>query len=621
MSLITRFRSQAAEPTTPQAEPPDPGPIAADAADPDPAAADPAAADPAAADPADPGPPAADPAGVEPGGTKPAPASTRRRYAATALTVAAALLVFAALVVPDSLGRLKPGQFVPGAFLRIPLEGLLGAALLLALPLRARRLAAPLLGLGLGVLTVLKITNMGFLNVLARRFDPVLDWRLFGDGYNYLVETSGRATAVGALAGVIVLAVAVPALVTLAVVRLLRLVARHRRPATRTVTASVAAWTVFALVGTQLFPGAPVASDSAVTHAKNTARMVPRALQDQRTFLAEARVDAFRDIPAEQLLTGLRGKDVVFGVVESYGRAALENPRMAAVVDPALAEGTRQLTAAGYSARSGFLTSSTYGGGSWLAHASFQSGLWINNQQRYRQLTSGDRLTLTKAFQRAGWWTVGVEPGNTRAWPEAAFYGYDDVYDSRNLGYRGPRFGWSRMPDQFTLAAFQRNVYAKRAGIPLMAEITLTSSHQPWAPLPETVDWADVGDGTVYGPIAERAVPKAEVWKKKSLIRTAFAKSVAYSVGSLISWAETYGDDNLVLVIFGDHQPTANVSGEGADHDVPISIIARDPAVLDRISGWGWQDGLRPDPQAPVWRMDAFRDRFLTAFGAPVTTP
>ena len=78
---------------------------------------------------------------------------------------------------------------------------------------------------------------------------------------------------------------------------------------------------------------------------------------------------------------------------------------------------------------------------------------------------------------------------------------------------------------------------------------------------------------------------------------------------------QTYGDDNLVLVFLGDHQPAAVVTGENASRDVPISIVARDRAVLDRISGWGWQDGLKPGPQAPVWRMDAFRDRFLTAFG------
>jgi hypothetical protein len=53
---------------------------------------------------------------------------------------------------------------------------------------------------------------------------------------------------------------------------------------------------------------------------------------------------------------------------------------------------------------------------------------------------------------------------------------------------------------------------------------------------------------------------------------------------------------------------------------VPISIIAHDTAVLNQISGWGWQDGLLPNPQAPVWPMNAFRDRFLSAFGSQPAT-
>jgi hypothetical protein len=34
------------------------------------------------------------------------------------------------------------------------------------------------------------------------------------------------------------------------------------------------------------------------------------------------------------------------------------------------------------------------------------------------------------------------------------------------------------------------------------------------------------------------------------------------------------------------------------------------------IAGWDWEDGMRPGPQAPVWPMNAFRDRFLSAFGS-----
>jgi hypothetical protein len=70
-----------------------------------------------------------------------------------------------------------------------------------------------------------------------------------------------------------------------------------------------------------------------------------------------------------------------------------------------------------------------------------------------------------------------------------------------------------------------------------------------------------------------------------------------------------------VLIVLGDHQPSRVVSGSPG-HDVPISIVAHDPAVLQRIAGWGWTDGMRPDDTAPVWQMSAFRNRFLDAFGA-----
>jgi hypothetical protein len=547
-------------------------------------------------------------------------AGGRRRVVRGVLTAAAALLVFTALVVPDQVARLKAGQSVPAAFVRLPLEGLLGAALLLALPRRALRPVAAVLGAGLGVLAVQKVLNMGFLTVLGRRFNPVLDYPLLGDGYNFAAETYGRPAAAGAAAGAALLALLVVAALALSVVRLATAAVRYRRPATRTVTAGVAAWTVLALFGAQLFAGAPVASDSTAVLAKSTVLRVPQAVQDQRRFAAEARADAFRDTPADRLLAGLRGKDVVFAFVESYGRSVLANPKIAQHVDPALAAGANGLNAAGFSARSGYLTSSTYGGGSWLAHASFHSGLWIDHEQRYRQLVSGDRLTLPKAFQRAGWHTVAVEPGNTKTWPEGDFYGYRQVFDSRTMGYRGPKFGWSSMPDQYALATFQREVYGRAHG-PVMAELSFTSSHLPWTAIPDMVDWDAVGDGSVFGPMADRAEDRQSLWDDKNRLRTAYGRSTAYSLTSVFSWAQRYGDDDLVLVVLGDHQARPVVSGRSTGADVPVSIITKDTAVLDRIAGWGWQDGLRPGPAAPVWRMDAFRDRFLTAFAAPAGSP
>ncbi len=266
--------------------------------------------------------------------------------------------------------------------------------------------------------------------------------------------------------------------------------------------------------------------------------------------------------------------------------------------------------------RSAFLTSSTFGGISWLAHSTLQSGVWIDSQRRYDELVTSDRFTLSQAFKRAGWRTVDAVPSNNRYWPEgSSFYHYDKIYDRRNVGYRGPTFAYASMPDQYVLSALHRLELATPDRRPLFAEVDLVSSHTPWTRTPRLIDWSDVGDGSVFNRIPVDQMTRAALWSDPARVRAAYGRSIEYTLNTLVSFVQHYGDDNLVLVVLGDHQPSTIVTGQGASHDVPISVIAHDPAVLDRIAGWGWQDGLRPSPQAPVWPMDAFRDRFLGAFG------
>jgi hypothetical protein len=148
-----------------------------------------------------------------------------------------------------------------------------------------------------------------------------------------------------------------------------------------------------------------------------------------------------------------------------------------------------------------------------------------------------------------------------------------------------------------------------------MAEIDLVSSHTPFVPLPDFVDWDEIGDGSVYNPMPARGQQAGEVWPDPTKVRDAYTKSIAYSLKSLFSYIETYGDDDLVVVFLGDHQPQPIVSSQEGSRDVPISIVARDPAVLEAVSEWRWQEGLNPDPKAPNWPMDQFRDKFLAAYG------
>jgi hypothetical protein len=548
------------------------------------------------------------PAAAEP--APPASRTERHRVLRRAGTVLPALLVYLALVLPPELT-----QLTPAALVRIPVEGLAGVALLLLLPPRLRRGAAALAGGLLGLLLVVRVVDMGVQDVLDRPFDPVLDWGLLDHAREYLVGSVGAAGASAAALGAGVLAVAAVVGLALSTVRFVGVLGRHRGPVGRLVVVLTVVWLVLAAVGAQLVAPVPVAARSVAALAYEKALLVTASLGERHAFTAQAAGDVFRSIPPERLLGALRGKDVVFTFVESYGRSAVEDARYAPQVNAVLDDGTTRLAAKGFAARSAFLTSSVAGGGSRLAHATFHSGVRIDNQQRYRSLVSSDRLTLTSAFRRAGWDTVGVLPGTSGAWPEGSFFGIDRVHHARNLGYRGPTFAGSRTPDQYTLAAFTRTEYARPGRSPLVAEIELTSSAEPWTPVPHLLGWDEVGDGSVYGPAVANSDPPDVVWRDDARVRTEYRRSIEYSLGSVISWAETYGGDDLVLVLLGDHQAAAVITGEGAGRDVPVVLVARDPAVLDRIAGWGWQDGLRPSAGAPVWPMEAFRDRFLAAFG------
>ena len=122
-----------------------------------------------------------------------------------------------------------------------------------------------------------------------------------------------------------------------------------------------------------------------------------------------------------------------------------------------------------------------------------------------------------------------------------------------------------------------------------MAEFDMVSSHAPWEPVPALVDWAThrrrLGTTTARPAPATR---RTSVYEREiDRVRDDFARSIAYSLRTLVSYVETYGDDNLVLVMLGDHQPAPIISGTGAGREVPVTIVARDPAVLDRISGLG----------------------------------
>jgi phosphatidylglycerophosphate synthase len=557
--------------------------------------------------PTDPGP---EPDGPPAGG---GPWRGRIRAAiATVLTISSFLLVWAVLVAPD-----QPTFLKAGAFLRVPLEGLVVVLIAIFLPVNGRRILAVLTGLALALVVVLKVINYEIFSLFSRAFEPLGDIGQFGNALETLHleqgDSQARLIEIGAVAGVVAAIVLLP----LAMLRVTRVAADHRHRALRVIGALAGVWLVLGVLGTTLVSRTPIASTISAGVIFDTAKVVRAEVHDEGVFAKEIKHDAFRSTPTNQLLTALRGKDVLLVFDESFGRVAIEESSVAPEVNKALAEGDKRLASAGFHSRSGFLISSTFGGGSWLAHSSLQAGLWVHNLRRYAQLLPERRFTLASAFNRAGWRTVDEDVSNNRPWPEGkAFYHWDKIYNRNQVGYKGPTFSYAAMPDQYIYSALQRLELGKTHRQPLFAEIDTVSSHQPWNRIPEEIPWDKVGNGSIFNHLSNHYERESflSFWDNPAKVQAGYGKTIVYSLNSLTKFIQHYGKKNLVVIELGDHQPRNPVTGEQAGHQVPISIISHDPKVLKAIEGWGWNPGLKPRKDAPVWPMSGFRNRFFRAF-------
>jgi phosphatidylglycerophosphate synthase len=546
----------------------------------------------------------------------PRPGRTRARTGlAVVLTMLAALVVWVALVAPY-----QPNDLTLNGFLTIPLEGLVLIALAAVLPRTPRRILAVSFGLVLALVVVLKVINYEMFTLYDRPYDPLGDTSQLGNGIETLRSLVGgtetKLLEVGAVVGTVVLAV----LLTLAMLRLTRVAAEHRRWALRAVTGLGAVWALCWAFGAQLISHTPIASTLTAGLVVNEVNALRADIHDKSVFAKEINHDPQRNIPTNQLLTSLRGKDVLLVFIEAYGQQAVEGRSFSPEVDAALSEGNQRLASAGFSSRSGFLDSATYGGISWLAHSSLQAGLWVDNQDRYNQLISAKRFTLAQAFKEAGWRTVADDPSNDRPWPQGkAFYHYDQIYNRYQVGYHGPTYTYASMPDQYMFSALQRLELGKPHRKPLFAEVDTISSHMPWNRIPHEIGWNQVGNGSIYNKIPMIHETGA-FWSDPARVQAAYGVSVVYALNTLTSFVQHYGNKNLVMIVLGDHQPLPIVSGQNSNHDVPISIIAHDPNVLKQIGSWGWNPGLKPNSNAPVWPMNAFRNKFLAAFDSHSAT-
>jgi hypothetical protein len=316
--------------------------------------------------------------------------------------------------------------------------------------------------------------------------------------------------------------------------------------------------------------------------------------------------------PLHSKLRALAGSDVLLVFLESYGSVTYDRPEYERALRPARERLAEALKDTGRSVVSAFVASPTFGGQSVLAHLSLLSGIEVRDSTRYALLMTQTRPTLVSAFKAAGYRAVAVMPGMRQGWPEGAFYGFDAIYDSARLDYGGPEFGWWRIPDQYTLAALTARELQRRPRKPLFVFFPTVSTHIPFRPVPPLQpDWQRMLSPRPYDstPVEQAFAQRAD-WTDMG---KSYVSSVEYFLDVLASYLRERANDDLFLIVLGDHQPAATVSGEGAPWDVPVHIISKRGAILEALQQHGFRSGLTPARPAigrmnelAVWLLDAF---------------
>ena len=338
----------------------------------------------------------------------------------------------------------------------------------------------------------------------------------------------------------------------------------------------------------------------------------------QAKFIVEAyAADSTGMLPSAPLprsdLGRLRGDDVLVVFLESYGATTYDAPAIEALVRPAREDFAAAARDTGRTVASAFIESPTFGGGSWLAHSSFMSGFDVRDPGSYSLLLTQQRDTLPKLFEAGGYRAVAVMPGMKNAWPEGVFYGFDKIYGERDLDYRGPDFGWWRIPDQYSLAKLPSLEGRSGSRRPLFVFLPTINTHIPFMPLPPyQPDWERLLGEHPFD--ADEVAARVNVTPDWTKFGEPYGESFAYTFTYLAGFLRERADTAALLVVIGDHQPAASVTGPGARWDVPVHVVTRRLDIAAALLDAGFIDGVGLGARPAIGTMKDLTALLLRAF-------
>lgn len=291
--------------------------------------------------------------------------------------------------------------------------------------------------------------------------------------------------------------------------------------------------------------------------------------------------------------------NIYFLVVESYGKYALEAPDLHESVIQKLAQVQELLKANGWESCSQLSEAPITGGASWISYTSALFGFPIPDQGVYLSLLHHPEMRKYQHFMRwlkaQGYHTCRLAPiagfeDMKIPWSDyEGFYAIDEWIHFRDMGYRGPLYGFGPCPpDQYSLWYAANHLEEQKAAPHFVFFIT-QNSHSPFTG-PEAVaaNWRDLIDPNA--PMNTH--DSASIFAKPLL--SDYQKAIHYQLDFISDFITKKGNSEDLFILIGDHQPPV-FPGPDADRATPIHIIHRSDVLVKSFEEYGFQAGMLPE--------------------------
>lgn len=314
--------------------------------------------------------------------------------------------------------------------------------------------------------------------------------------------------------------------------------------------------------------------------------------------------------------------NVITICVESYGSVVFRDQQYSSELRDLLAGYESRLSDAGYRFASNFSEPPIFAGGSWLSYTSFAYGFLLDSLQLYDLLFTHDNAfesyeSLFHVLKRNGYKSIvlcplgGIDLRSVDWATIDRCFQSDRNIDFHSLDYRGRwvsffgKRGIHAAPDQYSLNFAYETLRPGES--PFSLFFCTLNSHFPWdSPLKAVRDWRALGEPEF----------QVEPTDRRGAITRRYCDAIRYQLDYILRFIIDHADDDLLVVLFGDHQPPF-ITPENMGKQTPVHVIGRSETLMNVLIDHGFVPSIDLSGEEPrAIKHEGFLSLFLKGMQA-----